>query len=143
MVQCYHDIWARQSKMLAPLTSLVGECGHTKVTKAKRTKKVPWYWNKVNQRAFNHKKATIAEEMVLVYPDCSKNFEIYTNASSKQLRAVTTQDNMPFALFSRKVSIAQCKCSVTKMELFAIVKTLKEINGMLWGQSIKVFTDHC
>jgi hypothetical protein len=36
----------------------------------------------------------------------------------------------------------QCKYSVTKIELLAIVKTLKEFKGMLWGQNIKVFTDH-
>jgi hypothetical protein len=41
MVQYYCDLWARWSKMLAPLTSLVGECGQTKVTRAKGTKKVP------------------------------------------------------------------------------------------------------
>ncbi len=27
MVQYYRDLWARQRKMLFPLTSLVGECG--------------------------------------------------------------------------------------------------------------------
>jgi hypothetical protein len=27
MVQYYRDLWARRSDMLAPLTSLVGECG--------------------------------------------------------------------------------------------------------------------
>ncbi len=43
MVQYYRDIWARHSNMLAPLTSLVGECGQTEVSKAKATKKVPWY----------------------------------------------------------------------------------------------------
>jgi hypothetical protein len=43
MVQYYRDLWARQSKMLAPLASLVGECGQTKTTKAKGTKKVPWH----------------------------------------------------------------------------------------------------
>ncbi len=43
MVQYYRDIWARRSEMLAPITNLVGECGHTKVTKAKKTKKVPWH----------------------------------------------------------------------------------------------------
>ena len=32
MVQYYRDIWAWRSKMLAPLSNLVGECGHTKVT---------------------------------------------------------------------------------------------------------------
>ncbi len=36
----------------------------------------------------------------------------------------------------------QRKYSITKIELLAIVKTLKEVKGMLWGQSIKVFTDH-
>ncbi len=35
MVQYYHDLWARQSEMLAPLTSLVGECSQTKVTRAR------------------------------------------------------------------------------------------------------------
>ncbi len=43
MVKYYRDLWARWSKMLAPLTSLVGECGQTKTTKAKGTKKVPWH----------------------------------------------------------------------------------------------------
>jgi hypothetical protein len=47
MVQYYRDLWARRSDMLAPLTSLVGECGQTKATKDKGTKKVPWYWAEV------------------------------------------------------------------------------------------------
>jgi hypothetical protein len=45
-------------------------------------------------------------------------------------------------LFSRKLSTTQRECSVTKIELLAIVETLKEFKGMLWGQSIKVYTDH-
>ncbi len=36
----------------------------------------------------------------------------------------------------------QSKYSVTKIELLAIVETLKEFRGMLWGQVIKVYTDH-
>ena len=34
MVQYYRDLWARRSDMLAPLTSLVGECGQTKVSRS-------------------------------------------------------------------------------------------------------------
>jgi hypothetical protein len=30
----------------------------------------------------------------------------------------------------------------TKIELLVIVETLKEFKGMLWGQLIKVYTDH-
>jgi hypothetical protein len=77
----------------------------------------------------------------LAYPDYSKVFEIYTDASSKQLGAVITQNNRPIAFFSWKRSDAQQKYSVTKIELLAIVETLKEFKGMLWGQNIKVFTD--
>ncbi len=36
----------------------------------------------------------------------------------------------------------QQKYSVTEIKLLAIVETLKESNGMLWGQDIKVYTDH-
>ncbi len=142
MVKYYRDFWARWSKMLAPLNSLVGECGQTKVTRAKGTKKVPWHWDEVHQRAFEHIKATIAREVILAYPDYSKVFKIYTDTSSKQLGAVITQENRPIAFFRRKLSTTQRKYSVTKIELLAIVETLKELKGMLWGQSMKVFTDH-
>jgi hypothetical protein len=142
MVQYYRDLWARRSEMLAPLTSLVGECGQTKVTKAKGTRKVPWYWAEVHQKAFDDVKATIAKEVVLAYPDFDKVFEIYTDASTKQLGSVITQSNRPLAFFSRKLSVQQQKYSVTEIELLAIVETLKEFKGMLWGQRMKVYTDH-
>ncbi len=43
MLQYYCDLWARRSNMLTPLTSLDGECGQTKSTKAKGTKTLPWH----------------------------------------------------------------------------------------------------
>jgi hypothetical protein len=128
--------------MLCPLTTLVGDCGQTKVTRAEGTIKVPWHWDEVHQRAFNHVKATVAREVVLAYPDFFTVFEIYTNSSIKQLGAVITQENRPIVFFSRKLPTMQRKYSVTKIELLAIVETLKEFEGMLWGQSIKVYTDH-
>eukprot|EP00804_Cyclotella_cryptica_P003735 CCRYP_008908-RA/>CCRYP_008908-RA protein AED:0.32 eAED:-0.28 QI:0/0/0/0.5/1/1/2/0/283 len=69
-------------------------------------------------------------------------FEIYTDALSKQLGSVITQGNRPLAFFSRKLSTTQQKYSVTELELLAIVETLKEFKGMLWGQRLKVYTDH-
>jgi hypothetical protein len=110
---------------------LVGECSQTKSTKAKGTKKVPWHWDKVHQREFDHVRATIAKDRVLVYPDYSKVFKIYTDASSKQLGAVITQDNRPIAFFSRKLPDMQRKYGIIKIELLAIVKTLKEFKGVL------------
>jgi hypothetical protein len=97
--------------------------------KAKGTKKVTWHWDEIHQRAFNHPKATFANDVVLDYLNFSKVFEIYTDASSKQLGAVITQDKRPIAFFSWKLSNTQCKYSITKIELQAIVETLKEFKG--------------
>jgi hypothetical protein len=142
MVQYYRDLWARRSEMPAPLTSLVGECCHTNVTRAKKTKKRAWHWDEVHQITFDNVKATIARDVVLAYPDYLKEFEIYTDASSEHLGAVITQGNKPIAFFSRKLTVTQQQYSMIEIELLAIVETLKEFKGMLWGQRIKVFTDH-
>ncbi len=90
MIQYYRDMWARHSEMLAPFTDLVGECGETKTTRMNKTKKKPWWWDPIHQQAFDNIKAAIAKEIVLAYPDFSKPFEIYTDASSMQLGAVIT-----------------------------------------------------
>ncbi len=120
----------------------MGSAVRPKPLRPKGPKKVPWHWDEVHQRAFNHVNDTIAKDVVLAYPDYSKVFRIYTDASSKQLGAIITQDNIPIAFFSRKLSNAQRKYSVIKIELPSMVKTLKEFKGLLWGQNITVFTDH-
>jgi hypothetical protein len=142
MVQYYRDMWAKRSEMLAPLTDLVGECRETKTTKRNKTKKKPWRWDPIHQQAFDNVKAAIAKELVLAYPDFLRPFEINTDASATKLGAVIAQDNRPMAFFSRKLSKMQQIYSVTKIEFLVIVETLKDFKGMLWGQSIKVFTDH-
>jgi len=128
--------------MLAPLSDLVGECRETKTTRKNKVKKQPWHWNSIHQIAFDNVKTTIAKEVVLAYPDFTKPFDIYTDASTKQLGSVITQDNRPTAFFSRKLSGAQSKYTVTKLELLPIVETLKKFNGMLWGQLIIIYTYH-
>ncbi len=125
-------MWAKRSKMLAPLSDLVGECEETKTTHKNKVKQKPWQWDLIHQEAFDNVKKTIAKEVVLAYPDFTKPFDIYTDASTKQLGAVITQDNRPVAFFSWKLSGAQSKYIVTELELLAIVETLKEFKGILW-----------
>ncbi len=69
MVQYYHDLWARWSKMLAPSHLIGWGVRSDQTTKAKGTKKAPWHWDEVHQRAFDHVKATIAKDVVLAYLD--------------------------------------------------------------------------
>ena len=76
--------------------------------------------------------------MLLAYPNYSEVFEIYTDASTRQLGAVITQNGRILAFFSRKSSVTEQKYSITELELLSIVECLKEFKGMLWGQRIKV-----
>jgi hypothetical protein len=103
---------------------------------------VPWHWDKIHKQAFDIIKATIAKNVALAYPDYLQGFEVYTDSSKLQLGAVITQTNRRLTFFSPKLSPAQQKYSVTKQELLAIVETLKEFKGMLWGQQLTIYTDH-
>jgi hypothetical protein len=131
-------MWQKHSELLAPLTDLVGECGETKITRKNKTKKKPWRWESIQQQALDNLKATIAKEVVLAYPDFTKPFEIYTDASTMQLGSVITQGNRPIAFFSRKLSVMQTKYSVTKIKLLAIVdNSFEECHGDKQLKSIK------
>jgi hypothetical protein len=110
--------------MLSPLTNLVGECGHTKATKADKTKRKPWPGDTVHRTAFDNAKTANAKDVVLAYPDCMQEFEMYTGSSKFQFGAVINQNNRLLAFFSRKLNKAQQKYSGTKQELLAIVETL-------------------
>ena len=96
----------------------------------------------LHQKAFDDFKATIARDVTLAYPDCSKKFQVITDRSNTQLGAVITQNNRHIAFFSWKLTEAQQKYSVTEIELLAIVETLKEFKCMVWGQQIIVYNDH-
>ena len=109
MVQYYRDLWSQRSHLLAPLTDLIGECGHTKTTKRHGTTKKPWYWTNEHQVAFEKVKEMLARQVMLAYPTYGELFEIYTDASSLQLGAVITQRGWPLVFFSRKISITQKK----------------------------------
>ena len=142
MVQFYRDLWEKRSHHLAPLTDLDGQCGQTKATRKKGTRKQSWYWNASHQEAFDGIKEVMARDVGLAYRNFSEHFEVYTDAPKRKLGAVIVQRGQALAYFSRKLSEAQSKYSITELELLSIVECLKEFQGMLWGQCIKVYTDH-
>ena len=90
MVQYYIDIQHKRRPVLAPLTDLVDEIGHTNVTKANKTKKRAYYWTDMHQEAFDTITHTLSCKVILAYPQQEELFEIYIDASTYQLVAVTT-----------------------------------------------------
>ena len=105
-------------------------------------KNAKWEWTEEHQVAFDKIKHIISREVLLAYPDFSKPFEIYTDASKYQLGAVVSQDGKPIAYYSHKLNKSQINYTTTERELLAIVETLKEFWSILLGQQIVVFTDH-
>ena len=45
-------------------------------------------------------------------------------------------------MFIRKRNTSQRKYTTTERELLSIVETLREFKSILWGQRIKVYTNH-
>ena len=129
MVNHNRDAWIRRSLTLTPLTQLTG-----KTTK--------WEWKEEHTNAFNAMKRAVAKETSSVYPDFNERFEIHTDASDYQLRAVLSQNSKPIAFFSRKLTESQRNFTMTEKELLAIVETLKEFQNVLLRHDMIVHTDH-
>ena len=95
-------MWEKRSHLLAPLSDLVGECGHTKETRKSGVKKVPFHWDEIHQTNFDAIKEVIARKTLLAYPnyDPSVGFDIHTDASTRQLGAVISQQGRPLAFLA-------------------------------------------
>jgi hypothetical protein len=99
-----------------------------------------------SNRKHSIKLKTIAEEVLLSYLSFSKmlQFQLYTDVSHCQLRAIITQDGKrkPIVYWSCTLNPAQTQYTTTEHELLSIVEVLKEFKIILWGHHIQVFTDH-
>jgi hypothetical protein len=129
LINYYRDMWTKRSHILAPLASLT-------------SKLAKWHWGNVEQTAFDNIKKIVAKEVLLSYPDFTKPFQMYTDASHLQLGAIITQSGKPIAYWSRKLNPAQTRYTTTERELLSIVEALKEFRNVLLGHRIQVFTDH-
>jgi hypothetical protein len=84
----------------------------------------------------------LSKEARLSYPDFSKPFDLYTNASDLQLGATLVQEGKPLGFYTRKLNSAQMNYTVGEKELLGIVEGLKAFNGVVRGMNVTVHTDH-
>ena len=131
MINFYRDMWRHRSTLLAPLTELTSKAAKKKCI-----------WTDQHERCFLAIKELMARDVILSYPDFSKKFIMYTDASDYQLGAVIMQEGKPLAFYSRKLTPAQQKYTTTERELLSIVETLREYRNILLGHDIEVWTDH-
>ena len=138
MVTFYRDVFPRRSHVMSPLTDLAAECGKRKGSKPKS----PWKWERKHQEAFEECKKMLVEHATLAFPDFSKPFYLWADASDIQLGATLVQDNRPLGFYTRKLNAAQRNYTVGEKELLSLCEGLKAFDGMIRGFDITIMTDH-
>ncbi|KAM2774297.1 hypothetical protein COP1_019197 [Malus domestica] len=126
----YYRRFVQETSMIAlPLTKLT-------------RKDVKFEWDENCEQSFQQLKYCLTHAPVLVLPDDSGNFEIYSDASLNGLGCVLMQYNRVIAYASRQLKIHGRNYPTHNLELAAIVFALKIWRHYLYGEKCKIFTDH-
>ena len=117
------------SQIARPLTNL---------TKKDR----PFVWTEQCEAAFQELKTLLTTAPVLVLPDSSQPFEVYTDASLMGLGCVLMQNGKVIAYASRQLRPHEVNYPTHDLELCAVVFALKIWRHYLFGAQFEVFSDH-
>ena len=105
-----------------------------------------WKWTQECQEAFETLKEEIASRPISDYPDFSKPFRLYTDASNLGLGAILAQkqkgkENI-ICCASRTLNNAEANYSTTKKEYLAIVWGVQVFRPFLVATHFEILTDH-
>lgn len=130
------------AKMAKPLTKLLrGEDGRLpKHLSAKKEITLDEEAIKGFRKIIN---SLVSEDLLLRYPDFSREFQLTTDASNYALGAVLEQDGRPLAFISRTLKKNEEHYATNEREMLAIVWALESFKKFLYGTAkVKIFTDH-
>ena len=110
-------------------------------------KNAQFEWSSDCQRAFELLKEKLVKAPLLAYPNFTEDFIVETDASILGLGAVLSQvqeDEQvhPIAYASRALSPPEKNYGITDLETLAVVWALSHFKAYLYGQKVKVLTDH-
>ena len=126
----------------------------TKLTR----KDVAWEWGNDQRDAFECIKQCLISEPILGYPDFTREFIVYTDASEYGIGAVLAQiqrspqqtnnsgeskeKEVVIAYSSKHLNDRETKWSTTEKECFAIIQAVDIFKPYLYGRKFTVITDH-
>lgn len=103
-------------------------------------------WDESTLLAFDRCKRSLAESVLLHYPDSNKMLALMIDASNTAAGAVLQQFSgtswQPLGFYSEKFSEAQKKYSTFGRELTAMKMAVKYFRYFLEGRTFVIFTDH-
>ena len=133
MTSYYRKYVPNFSKIAKPLTALT-------------RKNARFKWSDEAQTAFETLKEALLQAPILAFPDISKPFKLYTDASQYAMGAVLIQEqdgaNRVIQYVSHQFSDQKQKWPAIQREAFAIVYSLGKLRPILIGTDITVYTDH-
>ena len=110
-------------------------------------KKIPWSWTTEQEEAMKQLKEDITTAPCIAAPDPNRPFVLETDACGTGISGVLSQyaadgSLHPVYFYSRGLTSAETRYSVTELECLAVVASLKKLRHYVAGQRIEVFTDH-
>jgi len=111
-------------------------------------KNVPFLWTEQHENDFQKLRTELSSpNLVLQFPDFSKEFFLNTDASDYAIGSVLSQVNkdgnqQPIAYASRTLNKAEINYSTIEKELLAIVWSVKHFRPYLYGRSFTILSDH-
>ena len=107
---------------------------------------------KEQQEAFDFFKAQLTSRPLLIFPDYTKPFHIYVDASTVGRGGALMQElysdetkrlkMLPIAYWSRVNSASERKWATIQLELSAIVLALRHFQSYIYGNKVIVHSDH-
>ena len=104
-------------------------------------------WTEKCQESLDKLKEAITNAPVLAFPDFSKPFKLYCDASAEALGSVLAQEQEdglehPLGYYSKALTDTESRYSNTEREMLSVYASLKHFYPMLYGRKVTVYTDH-
>ena len=109
-------------------------------------KDVTYHWTGHCQEAFEKLKAALVSPPILAYPDMTKSFKLFTDASATAVGALLTQvqngEERAIQYLSHQLNPAQQRYAAIEREAYAIVWALAKLRHILLGSKFTILCDH-
>jgi len=128
----YYRVFIKDFAAIArPITDIIkGENGS--VSKH-MSKKILVEFNETQRNAFERLRNFLSsEDVVLMYLDFKKHFDLTTDASASGIGAVLSQEGRPITMISRTLKKAELNYATNERELLAIVWALGKLQNFLY-----------
>ena len=104
-------------------------------------------WEESHARAFEYLKESLTKIPFLAFPDASKPYVLYCDASDLCIGACLTQqtdegEEVPVYFISHKLSDTQKRWSTIEKEAYAIFYAVQKLDYLLYGSQFTIKTDH-